>query len=380
MKKLFTNTAIVLIATLVGLLLCEILSRLFLNPADYLSASMEKHEILGRAITPKSAGFDDWGFRNKAVPEQVDIVAIGDSHTYGNTAKMEESWPHVLGNLTGKSVYNMGMGGYGPNQYNYLLKSKAIHLRPRIILCGVYMGDDFENAFTITYGLDYWIYLRQGQYSGSDPDIWKAQDDGRWFRNIRAWLSQNSLLYQLVVHGPILGNIKGGFQIQRAADRRDEYTTTLIAEDKNIREAFRPTGIRDRLDQNNEAIREGMRITLLLLKDMDDVCRQNGCKFIVVIIPTKETVFSKYINEFQTIHLGDVIQDLVLNEKMARLKLIENLGKYNIAYIDTAPALSNSIDKQLYANSDRDMHPSRNGYRVIAETVAAHLRSMDSSK
>ena len=30
------------------------------------------------------------GFRNRKVPSSVNIVAIGDSHTFGNCAKMDE--------------------------------------------------------------------------------------------------------------------------------------------------------------------------------------------------------------------------------------------------------------------------------------------------
>ena len=174
---------IIMASTLIGLLLCEVIARSFLNPADYLSASLKKHEILGGVVEPNTNGLDPWGYRNRAIPATVDIVAIGDSHTYGNTAKMEESWPHVAGALTGKSVYNMGMGGYGPNQYYYLLNSRALGLKPGIVLCGLYMGDDFENAFTMTYGLDYWSFLRQHRFEGVDADIWREQEESRYFGN-----------------------------------------------------------------------------------------------------------------------------------------------------------------------------------------------------
>src|SRR5262249_19358079 len=146
----------------VGLLLCEFASRLVLNPSDVLSVEIVHDDILGGAPSSSAkAGFDAWGFRNKSVPAKADIVAIGDSHTFGNTARMVESWPYVLGNLSGHQVYNMGMGGYGPNQYFYLLQSKALTLKPQMIICGLYMGDDFENAYSITYGLDHWAYLRK---------------------------------------------------------------------------------------------------------------------------------------------------------------------------------------------------------------------------
>jgi hypothetical protein len=54
----------------------------------------------------------------------------------------------------------MGLGGYGPNQYFELLKTKALPLKPRMVICGLSMTDDFDNAFHLTYGLDYWAYLR----------------------------------------------------------------------------------------------------------------------------------------------------------------------------------------------------------------------------
>jgi hypothetical protein len=137
---------------------------LLINPADYLSVSMVPDEILGRVIAPNTSGFDQWGFRNKKVPSTVDIVAIGDSHTYGNTASMEDSWPYVVSNLTGLSMYNLGVGGYGPNQYYYLLQTRALSLKPKLVLCGLYIGDEFEGAFSMTYWKQYWSFLRKGNW------------------------------------------------------------------------------------------------------------------------------------------------------------------------------------------------------------------------
>ena len=52
------------------------------------------------------------------------------------------------------------MGGYGPNQYYYLLQTNTFGLKPGTIICGLYMGSDFENACRITYGVNYWPSLR----------------------------------------------------------------------------------------------------------------------------------------------------------------------------------------------------------------------------
>src|SRR4249920_1632665 len=98
LKKALVNLGVVTVSTAICLVLCEGLARLFLRPTDYLSVEVVKDDILGGVVSPSTkAGFDEWGFRNHGVPATADIVAIRDSHTYGNTAKMDDSWPYVLG-------------------------------------------------------------------------------------------------------------------------------------------------------------------------------------------------------------------------------------------------------------------------------------------
>ena len=151
----------------------------------------------------------------------------------------------------------------------------------------------------------------------------------------------------------------------------------LIVEDKNIREAFRPIGIANRLDQTSAKILEGMRITFHLIKEMDKACKQEGCRLLVVIIPTKETVFSEYLENNARLHLHETIDRLITNERSARNALIEFLAGAGIAHMDTLPALKQSVGDQLYAQTTRDMHPGKNGYRVIGEVVAEYLNRSD---
>ena len=39
---------------------------------------------------------DENGFRNPKLFEEVDIVTVGDSFTYGNNVSSEKSWPQQL--------------------------------------------------------------------------------------------------------------------------------------------------------------------------------------------------------------------------------------------------------------------------------------------
>ncbi|MFO1305249.1 MAG: hypothetical protein U1F54_16080 [Burkholderiales bacterium] len=361
----------------VCLLVGEFAARRFLNPADYLSVEMVDDEILG--ATPKTGSvsqFDKWGFRNPDVPVSTDIVAIGDSHTFGNAATMEDAWPSILARLSGQRVYNLGMGGYGPNQYFYLLVNKGLKLHPKKIVVGFYMGDDFENAYLITYGLDYWKALRARPDDRVDIDTWQTQESPSWHRRIRIWLSQNSVLYQIVFHASLIGRAKGELQIRNARSISDTVTTLEIPE-RHILEAFSPNLVARNLDQSSEAIREGMRITFRLLADMNEVSRKNGALLVVAVIPTKELVFANYLKGDPQIPLGQVIGDLVNNEMLAREKMFAFLKQENIAYVDLLPSLRAAAEKGLYATSASDMHPARNGYKVIAEKIFEDLKGRD---
>jgi hypothetical protein len=376
--KLTIAKVIILVVSLsIGVLLCEAGSRLILNPADYLSPKMIRDNVLGITIAPNSSGFDEWGFRNRRVPSTADVVAVGDSHTFGNTATMDDSWPSVVARATGLEVYNLGLGGYGPNQYYHLLTTRGFKLHPKWVVCGLYMGDDFENAFSITYGFDYWSSLRNGSYDNVNPDIW---DPGPpvWGAGARNWLSSHSMVYRLVFHGPFLAMLKKYVRFRQVSQNSDPYTTALIVDDKNIHEAFRPIGVAESLNQSSAPIREGMRITFHLLKEMDRACLQEGCKLLVVIIPTKETVFSDYIEKNPRLHLHEVLDRVIVNERSARKALVEFLTGAEIAHLDTLPALKQSVGNQLYAQTTRDMHPGKNGYRVIGEVVAEYLKRSSS--
>src|SRR5262245_42445916 len=102
----------------------ELLLRCVVNPGDFLFATLIDDPILGSRIKPQTTGHDALGFRNTEVPQSANVVAIGDSQTYGVSAGRDDSWPHQLGMLLSEPVYNMALGGYGPLQYLFLQSTK----------------------------------------------------------------------------------------------------------------------------------------------------------------------------------------------------------------------------------------------------------------
>jgi hypothetical protein len=369
-RKYIVNLTILLLSASVGLVAAEFGARLFLNRSDYLGVGMVNDPVLGAVPDPTAkAGFDELGFRNRIVPESADIVAVGDSHTFGNTATMEDSWPYVLSKLTRRTVYNMGMGGYGPNQYFYLSQTKAFSLKPKLILWGLYMGDDFENAYSITYGLDHWAYLREKPVEHVNFNIWEKPASPNWHKKIRIWLSEHSILYQLAFHAALGGTLQGEAQIRNATRLYPGVATALSVPSDHILEAFRPQSMLTRLDQQSPAVLEGMRITFKLIHDMNEICARNHVQFVVVVIPIKEEVFSEYLVRDANLPLRDVIGQLLKNDRVAREKTFKFLMDSGISYVDPLPDLQNAVQQELYTRTATDMHPGKNGYRVIAQAI-----------
>lgn len=379
-KTIAVNSCVLLLTVAVGLVLCEFGARLVLNPADYLSVGMVLDPIYGAIPAPTArSGFDALGFRNRSVPKTADVVAIGDSQTYGNAATMDDSWPYALGRMLGRNVYNMGLGGYGPNQYLEILRAKALPLRPKLVLCGLSLTDDFDNAYHLTYGLDYWSYLRDMPSVKVDFNTWDTGDTPApsLVKKARVWLSQHSVIYQLLVHTGLGDRLKGSMQIRNATQTYPGEATVLIVPEKHIEEAFQPIINLHGLDQNRESVRDGMRISFEILKEMNDICQKNHIQFVVVVIPTKEMVFSQYLEHNSQIAIHESVDKLITDERVALDQTIKFLTAANIPYIDPLPALQKSAGPGLYARSSGDMHPSKGGYHVIAQAVFDGLKQQN---
>jgi len=92
---------------------------------------------LGVRVAPNSPGHDANGYRNAVARTQADIVALGDSQTWGVNAQAMDAWPQQLEKITNRLVYNMSVGGYGPVQYSQLIP-RALNFSPKVVVVGLY--------------------------------------------------------------------------------------------------------------------------------------------------------------------------------------------------------------------------------------------------
>lgn len=352
---------------------------------------------LGHVLNPDYPEHDSNGFRNPRVLESADIVALGDSQTYGSGVESGEAWPHVLARLSGRSVYSMSAGGYGP-LHSLLLWDDAMRLKPGVVVEAVYAGNDMYDAFNLVY--------RQGglsEYRIGNPDI-KAQIDraqaeetiqsrvSRMYRRgrtkaagntrvVKDWLYDNSKIVGLIKRfqhelkqrrkagkAP-LGDDEKWARSLSFAEKYSDYAYAF--EDSISRTVFTPEYRLAALDLNDPRIAEGQRILIEALRSMRRRAEAHNVRLVVLFIPTKELVFYQRAAGIES----DSYRELIELETEFWNSLRELMASESIEYIDALPALRAKLDagEQPYKLSHNG-HPNAVGQAEIAAVVNRYLQ------
>lgn len=372
------------------LLIAEGITRIFLNPVDYLWRNLSYDPVLRYKIEPHSAGHDAWGYRNRYVPERADIVAIGDSQTYGESAPAKYSWPSILGSLTGKETYNMGVGGYGPAEYFYLMENKALGLKPEAVVVGFYLGNDLADTYTAVYTVDRWRDLRSPEAApGRDDDkdetamlkqaplLNRPSETGlrRWVYGTASWFAENSVLYR-VVTASYLGD---RMRQKKMLDFGMEITM-LEAPEYGISTGFTPPGRLKALDLDKPDVKEGLRLALGFFDRMNELAEKNGVKFLVAILPTKESVYGEFLEGNDALQYSDEIDRLLPNERRVSAEAESYFREHGIPYINLlGPLREAALHEQIYPNNYSG-HFNGNGNRIIAESIKQYLDEAQAGK
>lgn len=120
------------------------------NPRGYFG---ERNEV--------SHVTNSWGFRggefSYAKPDKtVRMVFLGDSFTFGEGVKFEDTYPEVVASLMKQinkaeginyESYNFGVGGYNVSQELFLLENLALYVHPDIIVLGYVLNDAEPELF-----------------------------------------------------------------------------------------------------------------------------------------------------------------------------------------------------------------------------------------
>jgi len=88
---------------------------------------------------------DQYGFRNRNKDyAESDIYFFGDSFTWGLFLEQEKTFPSLVEAGLEQSVINLGIPGYGIEQYEILFRNWLIKYQPKIAILSLY-SNDFKN-------------------------------------------------------------------------------------------------------------------------------------------------------------------------------------------------------------------------------------------
>ena len=329
-----------MVSTSVMLLCGEVLLRSLTHfPVNTVSNRIP-HTELGYVLDPEMSDVDANGFRNPSIPERVDIVAIGDSHTQGINVAADESWPAVLGRRLNRSVYNVGVGGYGPLQYEILV-TNALKMQPQQIVVGMYAGNDLGDVARGIQRRDTW-----------------AEIDNQFRYGIKYHTALGSAASHL--WGKSRAAQPPGFAVEHllnptfVADRRLQYRVHEV-------------------DLNDPNISAAFDCTVQILENIQRQCTDCGVDLLVMLFPTRESVYSAAVQR----DWPEEFLRIVAQETLVRTRLQHAAQARHIRFLDVLSEMVDAVEAvpNIYADYDEG-HPLCAGYSAYATAAARALRPM----
>lgn len=392
---------------------------------------------LGHRPNPLWNSHDARGWRNAKPLETADLVALGDSQTYGLNVPSDKAWPQVAGKLSGLTTYQMAFGGYGPAHYVPLVE-EALALKPRVIVAAYYFGNHVLDSYWLVYNAKPTEFRRRERndtldsFASRDPKVLAALAHAEHidplhtrasyldcqvrrevphpnFQRIHGFLdtppldkvmAQQSIFrvkgFDLFHHSRFLQVVDETLKKRgRRGIARPSVGSHALAGDAGdmayprpicvpfhtgpVKTVFSPAYRLLTLTDEDPRVVEGARITLLAFKHVAERCRAAGVKFYVVFIPTKEMLFRRFAEKALA---SDVyMTELWAAEGRLRAEAETFFAKEGIALIDSLPqfealiASGTSPYKQAHGVpvDDADGHPMEAGYEAIARAVAERL-------
>ena len=351
---LLTLSTVVCIIALEGLL--RALTYFPIHPKD---ANRRDHPVLGYVMSSELSDIDAEGFRNPEPLGDVDLVAIGDSHTYGFNVLSAESWPAQLAERKQISVYNYGMGGYGILQYRWLFP-KALGKNPRMVVVALYLANDLGDYCSFSQTAHWERELRERDLGnepcpaarnrerapiGSESDTlrnrWVATAIGSAFdyllwRGVELRANPDAFV-------PASYGSHATFLPKRLVERHGRYT-----------------------DLQERAVADAARGTEVLLTEMIKLARAANVTLGVLFIPSKENVLLEATDPLEPFYAD--LKRVVLQERAIELRFDRYLSARGVATAHALACLQTRGDVRLYTQDDNH-HPIRAGYACYAEAA-----------
>ena len=355
-----------LVLVLVSILLCVGILELALRGLGYpipAVGEQPKHAQLGFTMDAGREQLDDNGFRN-APGTPVDIVAIGDSHTFGFGVQAQQSWPQQFADKIDQPVYNMGMGGYGILQYR-VLTEMALQLGASKVVVGFFPENDLDNC-ALLVGSEYWQQWAQendislescrayldlkAHYQGIPTSVFNIALVSFWHHNISDLTQEQEgrtcTLPSKVVQVEYGSQHQTAFRCGRLSEGNAEEEAIIAAADASMLEVMQ-----------------------VILDEMVAVAVENDMQMGFLIIPSKADILVRELGPDHAV-LKDVLQRRVKHKGLITNAILAVARENGIAVLSAQSALQFAMwdGAQIY-RSDTDWHPTEIGYAAYANAA-----------
>lgn len=349
-----TNLSLVGAGTLFGLALSVGLWLMSYRDRCETTGHMQFPEMVGAngltRYVPDGCQNDANGYRNAAVPEQAEIVALGDSNTWGASVGRRDSWPSVLARTTGLKVYNMSMGGWGPVEFAAALP-EALALRPRLVIVALYLGNDIYNAYA--------------SFARQTPGVAFVKDSLPLPKEVAADWIADVAEEEAKDNGMIYQDAWTPQRYEARARTLPEHLRLLHVGSVllNIHPIYRLYGVN--LDEPRIAF--GLAVTKQILTQMKDTATQEKARLAVAILPSKEFVYCTVFEESRTSSAwsricrfeGQIEEEVTRHLQSIGVETISATARFREAAIAGA---------EIYPGIDT--HTGREGTALFSEVVA----------
>ena len=345
---------------------------------------------------------DAKGFRNRAVLTTADIVAIGDSQTYGMGVKPHQAWPQQLARISGFTVYNMAFGGYGCVE-GLVLLDEAKQFHPTLIVFAMYVGNDLIDAFNAVYNLGLHpefksekaiqaaisqmeqqnpilaeiqeMTLRMWQHPSipdDTPSAGKPQPNTPLTRVKQTRLMQLFFAVERIAQNTLVNTRQRRWMAIKSGKRHNAEIYEVF-ESGNHKTIFTPQYRYRAMNLDDIRIAEGMSISLKALAQMNASAAKDGIGFRVLLIPTKEMAFYEALGRYAH-PPSEAMRRLLEQETSIRQKTLAFLEHHTIAHMDVLPVLQDTFreGRQPFF-VDADGHLNAVGHQAVAQAVHAML-------
>jgi SGNH hydrolase-like domain, acetyltransferase AlgX len=268
--------------------------------------------------------FPDAGFRGGTLGGPLWGVAVGDSFTFGMGVEHEQTWVTRLAQLIGCDIANLGVPGWGPQQYSRVLEKYGLGLHPRITFYG-FFRNDFQDAIEF----DHWLHDRSAKY---------------W---AKSFLQKYSVTFNLI--RMISAGLRSGPEDIILNDVKNNFSATKLTRS---------------LQEDRVSFQSAWPLVAEAIEQAIHETQRAQATFVLVYLTAKEEAYWELIKAKQSSLAG--FDDAI---DLGRKRILEFCDKRKILCVDLTPALRTRASQGQRLYFARDNHWTEAGNLAVAQEI-----------